>query len=109
MNAPSAVRAAVYISTADSFFVGHTVDDAGYSLPDVTVYPNRSRQTIEGFGGCFNEKGWEALSVLNREERGAVFHRIFNPDDGLGLSVCREMIGSFKSAETIRVVSDPKK
>jgi glucosylceramidase len=94
MNAPSAARAAVYISTADSFFVEHPVIDAGSVLPDITVYPNESRQIIEGFGGCFNEKGWEALSVLSREERGAVMHRIFNPVDGLGFSICRVPIGA---------------
>ena len=94
MNGLSAARAAVYISTADSFFVEHPVTDAGLSMPDITVYPNKSLQTIEGFGGCFNEKGWEALSVLSREERGAIMHRIFNPDDGLGFSICRVPIGA---------------
>ena len=94
MNTPSAARAAVYISTADSFFIEHPVTDAGLVLPDITVYPKKSRQTIEGFGGCFNERGWEALSVLSREERGAVLQRIFNPVDGLGFSICRVPIGA---------------
>ena len=94
MNARSAVRAAVYISTADSFFVEHPVTDAGSAQPDIAVLPDQSRQTIEGFGGCFNEKGWEALAVLSREERLAVMHRIFNPVDGLGFSICRVPIGA---------------
>ena len=54
MNARFSAHAAVYISTADSFFVEHPVTDAGSVLPDITVYPNKSLQTIEGFGGCFN-------------------------------------------------------
>jgi len=78
MNARFSAHAAVYISTADSFFVEHPVTDAGSVLPDITVYPNKSLQTIEGFGGCFNEKGWEALSVLSPEERGTVMNRIFD-------------------------------
>jgi glucosylceramidase len=94
MNAPSAARASVYISTADSFFVVHPVADAGAVVPDITVHLDRSRQTIEGFGGCFNEKGWEALSVLGREERRAVMRRIFDPVDGLGFSICRVPIGA---------------
>ena len=94
MNSPSAKRAAVYISTADSFFVEHKVADAGSTLPDITVYPEKSRQRIEGFGGCFNEKGWEALSVLNQQERGTVMRRIFDPKDGLGFSICRVPIGA---------------
>ena len=94
MNVPSAARAAVYISTADSFFVEYPATDAGSALPDITVYTNKSRQTIDGFGGCFNEKGWEALSMLSQEERSAVMNRIFNPIDGLGFSICRVPIGA---------------
>ena len=94
MNAVSAKRAVVYISTADCFFVEHEVTDAGSAMPDITVYPKKSRQTIEGFGGCFNEKGWEALSVLSQEERREVMRRIFGPNDGLGFSVCRVPIGA---------------
>ena len=94
MNARFSAHAAVYISTADSFFVEHPVTDAGSVLPDITVYPNKSLQTIEGFGGCFNEKGWEALSVLSPEERGTVMNRIFDPVEGLGFSICRVPIGA---------------
>jgi glucosylceramidase len=94
MNAPSQDRAVAYISTSDSFFVEHRVIDHGSDLPDIAVYPNKSRQTIEGFGGCFNEKGWEAISALSEEERRAVVHRIFDPVEGLGFSVCRVPIGA---------------
>lgn len=94
MNTAPAVKASVYISTADSFFVEHPAADAGSVPPDITVYPAAGRQTIEGFGGCFNEKGWEALSVLTREERLAVMRRIFDPVEGLGFSVCRMPIGA---------------
>ena len=94
MNLPSTIQTSVYISTADSFFVEYPVTDAGSVLPDITVYSNKKRQIIEGFGGCFNEKGWEALTVLSPEERRAVMRRIFNPVDGLGFSICRVPIGA---------------
>jgi glucosylceramidase len=87
-------RPSFYISTEDSFFVEHPVAGADSGLPDITVYPDKGRQTIEGFGGCFNEKGWEALSVLDSEERRAVMRRIFDPKEGLGFSVCRVPIGA---------------
>ena len=32
--------------------------------------------------------------MLNREERGAVMHRIFHPVGGLGFSICRVPIGA---------------
>ena len=63
-------------------------------MPDITVCADKRRQTIEGFGGCFNEKGWEALSALNRDERLTVMRRIFDRTEGLGFSVCRVPIGA---------------
>jgi glucosylceramidase len=95
MNTPSAPRASVFVSTAESFFVERPVAaDAGSAVPDIAVYPDACRQTIEGFGGCFVEKGWEALSVLDREERLAVMRRIFDPVGGLGFTVCRVPVGA---------------
>ena len=85
---------ALYISTANSFFAEHPVTNAGSVQPDITVYPNAKRQMIEGFGGSFNEKGWEALSVLSEQERQIVMRRIFDPEEGLGFSVCRVPIGA---------------
>lgn len=36
-------------------------------------------QLVEGFGGCFNELGYMALSHLNEEQRHEVFHSLFHP------------------------------
>lgn len=38
-------------------------------IPDsaIIIYPDKKQQTVEGFGGCFNELGWEALNLLNKE------------------------------------------
>jgi glucosylceramidase len=94
MTVPSADRATLYVSTSDSFFIEHPVKDAGSGPADITVYPGKTRQTIEGFGGCFNEKGWEALSVLGPEERRSVMRRIFDSNEGLGFTVCRVPIGA---------------
>ena len=32
---------------------------------------------MEGFGGCFNEKGWEALAVLSEAGRAEVLAALF--------------------------------
>ena len=56
--------------------------------------PIKTRQTIEGFGGCFNEKGWQALSVLDDAGRRDVMRRLFDPIEGLGFTVCRVPIGA---------------
>jgi glucosylceramidase len=94
MSTKAAAQAVACVSTAHSLFDKCPVADAGTALPDVTVYPDAVRQTIEGFGGAFNEKGWQALSVLDEGQRREVMRRLFDPAEGLGFSVCRVPIGS---------------
>jgi glucosylceramidase len=94
MSTHAAARATAYISTDKILFEKRPVSDAPDALPNVTVYPDAARQTIEGFGGAFNEKGWQALSVLNPEARREVMRRLFDPAAGLGLAVCRVPIGA---------------
>lgn len=84
----------VYISTAASFFNQNPLAEAGSGLPDITVFPEKTRQTIEGFGGCFNEKGWEALSVLSPDGRKEVMRKMFDAVDGIGFTVCRVPVGA---------------
>jgi glucosylceramidase len=94
MNKKAAALAVAYISTAHSLFDKRPLTDAGSGPPDVSVYPDAVRQTIEGFGGAFNEKGGQALSVLDEAQRREVMRRLFDPVEGLGFSVCRVPIGS---------------
>ncbi len=51
-------------------------------------------QKIDGFGGCFNEKGWVALSVLTPAKRDEVLKALFDPAEGAGLNICRVPIGA---------------
>jgi len=48
----------------------------------------------EGFGGCFNELGWIALSRLSAAARRKVLASFFCPGDGLGLTIGRIPIGA---------------
>ncbi|GAE28843.1 glycoside hydrolase family 30 protein [Halalkalibacter hemicellulosilyticus] len=52
------------------------------------------RQLVEGFGGCFNELGYEALSFLSEEDREQVLYHLFHPDGDCKFSVCRLPIGA---------------
>ena len=38
-------------------------------------------QTIKGFGGCFNELGWDALQALSEDDRKAIMDELFNPEN----------------------------
>lgn len=53
-------------------------------------------QTWEGFGGCFNELGWNALAVLDPDARAAVLDALFAPDadDGCRFTLARLPIGA---------------
>ena len=43
----------------------------------VQVNTSAAQHEIEGFGGCFNEKGWDALSVLDEQAKHDVLQNLF--------------------------------
>lgn len=63
------------------------------SKPAIEIFPDKKLQRIDGFGGCFNELGWEALLSLSPEERKKVLERLFSPT-GANFSFCRTPVGS---------------
>jgi hypothetical protein len=60
---------------------------------------------MEGFGGCFNEKGWDALSVLTATQRATVMAALFGPD-GLRWGINRMPIGSSDFADSYYSLDD---
>ncbi len=70
------------------------VQRAEAKAPDFEAFPARRRQAVAGFGGAFNEKGWDVLQVLSPEERTQVLKRIFAPGEGLSLTMGRIPVGS---------------
>ncbi len=61
---------------------------------DVTIIPEVKEQTVDGFGICFNELGWTALSVLDEQAREKILKDLFDPEEGLKLNICRMPIGA---------------
>lgn len=55
---------------------------------------DQKHQTIKGFGGCFNERGWEALEHVDPDRRSEVMDQLFEEEDGCGLTFCRMPIGA---------------
>jgi glucosylceramidase len=66
----------------------------------IAVDPKKTFQTIDGWGGCFNERGWKALAVLSPAARDAVMKSLFDPATGLKLTICRTPIGASDYAIT---------
>ena len=85
-------------STADQPWVTQKIlalatnrDDAPY---DLEVRLDKPQQTIDGWGGCFNELGWVALQSLSPEARDEVLGKLFEPGQGLNFTICRMPIGA---------------
>lgn len=63
------------------------------SKPAIEIFPDKKLQRIDGFGGCFNELGWEALQALSPEARRQVLEQLFSPV-GANFTFCRLPVGS---------------
>jgi glucosylceramidase len=61
--------------------------------PQVRITPRKTYQTMDGFGGCFNELGWEALGKASPADRQRVLAALFG-DDGCAFTLARLPIGA---------------
>lgn len=59
------------------------------SNEDVDIVSDKTLQTIEGFGACFNELGWTSLNTLNQSDRENIFKELFAPGVGANFTICR--------------------
>jgi glucosylceramidase len=64
------------------------------SQVDAVILTDAPEQVVKGFGACFNELGWTALSVLPQSGRDAILKDVFDPKEGLKLNICRMPIGA---------------
>jgi glucosylceramidase len=60
---------------------------------DFEVRLDQPMQRIDGFGGAFTEKGWEALSALSAAKRDAAVAALFGTA-GANFNLCRTPIGA---------------
>lgn len=71
-----------------------TLGPANPDVPaDVRVAKNKTYQTIDGFGGCFNELGWAALAKLPDADRERAIQALFS-EDGCAFTLARIPIGA---------------
>jgi glucosylceramidase len=63
------------------------------SAPDIMIQTKKPLQAIDGFGGCFNELGWNVLLALPEADRAKVMHELF-ADQGCGFTLARLPIGA---------------
>lgn len=58
----------------------------------VFVYPDSLLQPLEGFGGTFSERGWDAMQVLSEQQRFDLMAEFFGTD-GLNFAWGRTPVG----------------
>ena len=60
----------------------------------IQIDPSQTLQIIDGFGGCFNELGWEALKQVTASEKAQIMADLFDPSEGCNFNICRMPIGA---------------
>ena len=70
----------------------HAYDGSRQNL--LEILPSEKKQTIDGWGGCFNERGMDALSMLPAEKKKEVIAQLFDSVDGCRFNICRMPIGA---------------
>ncbi|UMB53317.1 hypothetical protein MKD41_13380 [Lutibacter sp. A64] len=69
-------------------------ENTSNAVININVDVTKQEQEITGFGGCFNELGWEALNVVSPEEKQQILNDLFSQEDGCKFSLFRMPIGA---------------
>lgn len=90
-----AADATLIVTTATAPFARFVIGASPtQAAPNVVVKRSALLQAITGFGGAFNEKGWEALWTLNPVDRDEVIKALFDPVSGLRFNRARSPVGA---------------
>jgi glucosylceramidase len=71
-----------------------TISEVTSGTVDVTVNDGSALQNWDGFGGTFNEKGWEVLALLTATERDDAIKLLFDAQNGARFAYGRVPIGA---------------
>ena len=91
----SAQKISIYSTSSTERWVEkkQALDKTPTSQADIYVYPDSLLQNVVGFGGTFNELGWDALQCLSPAERDKVMAALFS-EDGIRFALGRTPIGA---------------
>jgi glucosylceramidase len=60
----------------------------------IVIHTDSTKQIIDGFGGCFNELGWDALQSITEKNKQIVAKNLFDITDGCRFNIYRMPIGA---------------
>ena len=91
----SAQKISMYSTTSTERWVEKklALDKTPDGQADIYVYPDSLLQNVAGFGGTFNELGWDALQCLSPAERDKVMAALFS-EDGIRFALGRTPVGA---------------
>ncbi len=91
----SAQKITMYSTTASERWVEKRValDNTSAGKADMSIDTDSLLQEVVGFGGTFNELGWDALQYLSQKERNQVMASLF-AESGIHFTLGRTPIGA---------------
>jgi glucosylceramidase len=81
-------------SAQNAYWKVGTLTEVTSGTADVTVNDATVMQNWLGFGGTFNEVGWNVLSLLSPADRDRAMQLLFDPTNGAGFTYGRIPIGA---------------
>jgi glucosylceramidase len=81
-------------SAENAYWMQGQVTTLTSGTADFTVDPATKYQRWDGFGGCFNEMGWDALSVVTSDDITNAMKLLFDPVDGANFVYGRLPMGA---------------
>ncbi len=92
---PGPMLPAFVTSAANAYWnTQGTVTEMTSGTATLTVNANTKYQVLTGFGGTFNEMGWDALSVLSAADVTRALRLLFDPNDGANFVYGRLPMGA---------------
>jgi glucosylceramidase len=89
---PTAIE--LVTSAENAYWMQGQVTTLTSGTADFTVDPGTKYQRWDGFGGCFNEMGWDALSVVSTDDVTKAMKLLFDPVDGANFIYGRLPMGA---------------
>ncbi len=89
----AAVPSSVVVSSTSGYWMSGTLTTVTSGNANVTVNDTQTAQTWSGFGGAFNEIGWNVMQSLSQSDRDTVIQALFGTN-GAHFSVGRIPIGA---------------
>src|SRR5688572_10491739 len=81
-------------SQSEYWVVGEVTEAQGGGAATITVNEDQTFQDWLGWGGTFNEAGWDALKEVSAEDRDLAMRLLFDKNDGIGFTFGRIPVGS---------------